>query len=182
MDIQTNLTYLQWQTSYTQNRPYRIAQFGRRKKDDKTHNLVFCKADSPELIRDIRGVEADETFTLEKNGLVYARHPPPRFTQPRDFLDPDQVRNIFFPECEAILRNEIEGVGRIFIFDWKIRKKKSAKERRKRNPNLLKFARQVHVDTLLTRDERETSMMERIRNHLPEESRHLLSGRVQMIK
>ncbi|KAJ5569290.1 hypothetical protein N7450_011776 [Penicillium hetheringtonii] len=36
-------------------------------------------------------------------------------------------------------------------------------------------------DTLLARDEIGTPMMERIRNHLPEESQYLLSGRVQII-
>lgn len=36
-------------------------------------------------------------------------------------------------------------------------------------------------DTLLTRDEVGTPLMERIRNHLPEESQHLSSGRVQLI-
>ncbi|OQE92599.1 hypothetical protein PENNAL_c0007G06411 [Penicillium nalgiovense] len=34
---------------------------------------------------------------------------------------------------------------------------------------------------MLTKDEPGTSMIERIRNHLPEEAHHLLSGRVQMI-
>jgi hypothetical protein len=29
-------------------------------------------------------------------------------------------KKIFLPECEAILRNEIEGVDRVFIFDWKV--------------------------------------------------------------
>lgn len=38
------------------------------------------------------------------------------------------------------------------------------------------------LDTLLTRDEIGTPMMTRIRNHLPEESQYLLSGRVQLIK
>ncbi|KAJ5633082.1 hypothetical protein N7490_009421 [Penicillium lividum] len=180
-DIETKLTYLEWQTSYTQTRPYRIAKFGRRRNDPKLHNLVFRKGDSAELIKDVRDIKNDQPFALDTNGFVYARHQPPIFTQPSDFLDPEQVRNIFLPECEAILRKEIEGVDRIFIFDWKIRKKKSAKERRKRNPNLLKFARQVHVDTLLTRDKLETSLAERICNHLPEESHHLLSGRVRII-
>ncbi|KAJ5659282.1 hypothetical protein N7507_005733 [Penicillium longicatenatum] len=181
-DIKTKLTYLHWQPTYTQTRPYRIAQFGSKKKnDEQAHNLVFRKGEFAETIHDIRGVNEDTKYTLETNGFVYARHPPPIFTQPKDFLDPDQVRNVFLPECEAILRKEIEGVERVFIFDWKIRKKKSAKERRTRNPNLLKFARQVHVDTLLTRDELKTSLTERIRNHLPKESHHLLTGRVQMI-
>jgi hypothetical protein len=37
-------------------------------------------------------------------------------------------------------------------------------------------------DTLLTLNQPETSMMERIRNHVPEQAQHLISGRVQMIK
>lgn len=121
-DIQTKLTYLHWQTSYTQTRPYRIAQFGRNKKnDEQTHNLVFHRGDSAETIKDIRGINKDTKLTLETNGFVYAKHPPPIFTQSQDFLDPEQVRNVFLPECEAILRHEIEGVDRIFIFDWKVR-------------------------------------------------------------
>lgn len=121
-DIQTKLTYLHWQNSYTETRPYRIAQFGRKKKnDEQTHNLVFHKGDSAEIIKDIRGVSDITKFTLETNGFVYAKHPPPIFTQPKDFLDPEQVRNVFLPECEEILRQEIEGVDRIFIFDWKVR-------------------------------------------------------------
>jgi hypothetical protein len=120
-DIKTKLTYLHWQPTYTQTRPYRIAQFGRKKKnDEQAHNLVFRKGDFAETIHDIRGVNEDTKYTLETNGFVYARHPPPIFTQPKDFLDPDQVRNVFLPECEAILRKEIEGVERIFIFDWKV--------------------------------------------------------------
>lgn len=74
-------------------------------------------------------------------------------------------KKIFLPECEAILRNEIEGVDRVcvsligkwatafYIQVWllltfyhkQVRKRKSAKERRTRNQNLLSFARYVHI-------------------------------------
>lgn len=126
MDIETKLKYLQWQTSYTHTRPYRIAQFGRKRKNNgqkKPHNLVFQEGDAVETIRDIRGIteaEGNQSFTLEINGFVYSRYPPPLFTNPKDFGDPDHIQNIFLPECEAILRNEIDGVDRVFIFDWKV--------------------------------------------------------------
>ncbi|CAG8899823.1 unnamed protein product [Penicillium egyptiacum] len=150
MDIETKLKYLQWQTNYTHIRPYRIAQFGRKRKNNEQktpHNLVFQEGAVAETIRDIRGIEAEGTwsFTLETNGFVYRRYPSPLFTNPKDFGDPYHIQNIFLPECEAILRNEIEGVERVFIFDWKIRKRKSAKERRELNQNLLSFARHVHI-------------------------------------
>jgi hypothetical protein len=122
-DIETKLTYLQWQNSYTKVRPYRIAQFGRKKSKNeqpKPHNLVFHKGEDIETIRDVRGIDDDQKFSLEANGFVYRRYPPPWSITPKDYYDPEQIRNVFLPECEAILRNEIEGVDRVFIFDWKV--------------------------------------------------------------
>ncbi|PYH62040.1 uncharacterized protein BO96DRAFT_428776 [Aspergillus niger CBS 101883] len=183
--VQARLTYLQWQPSYTHTRPYRIGVFsGRRKRNadrDKTTNLVFHVADHPETIRDIRGLIDAPPFDLDINGFAYKRCPPPAITKPYEYSDPQKINDIFLPECEAILKEHVNGADEVKIFDWKIRKKKSAKEKRTRNPNLQGFARQVHIDTLLTRDEIGTPTMERIRNHLPEESQHLLSGRVQLI-
>ncbi|KAL4866188.1 hypothetical protein BDV12DRAFT_173246 [Aspergillus spectabilis] len=186
-DVETRLTYLQWQPSYTHTRPYRIAQLaGRRRPNkqrcEKTTNLVFRLADHAETIRDIRGSNEDlPSFNLDTNGFAYRKCPRPALTKAYDYSDPNKIENIFLPECEAILKSEVEGADEVIIFDWKIRKRKSAKERRRRNPNLQGFARQVHIDTLLTRDEIGTPMMERMRNHLPEESQQLLSGRVQLI-
>ncbi|RAL09125.1 uncharacterized protein BO97DRAFT_352704 [Aspergillus homomorphus CBS 101889] len=183
-DVQAKLTYLQWQPSYAHIRPYRIGQFvtrrRRQKERDKTTNLVFHEADHAETIRDIRGL-AQDSFHLDINGFVYLQCPPPALTKPWDYSDSLKVRSLFLPECEAILKREVQGADEVMIFDWKIRKKKSAKERRTRNPNLQSFAKQVHIDTLLTRDKIGTPMMERIRNHLPEESHHLLAGRVRLI-
>ncbi|CAI7565185.1 unnamed protein product [Penicillium glandicola] len=125
MDVETKLKYLQWQTSYTHMRPYRIAQFGRKRKNNeqKLHNLVFQEGDAAETIRDIRGIieaEENQSFSLETNGFVYRGYPPPLFKNPKDFSDPDHIQKVFLPECEAILRNEIEGVDQVFIFDWKV--------------------------------------------------------------
>ncbi|CAG8316607.1 unnamed protein product [Penicillium nalgiovense] len=126
MDIKTKLKYLQWQSSYSHTRPYRVAQFGRKRKNNeqkKPHNLVFQDGDVAETIRDIRestAAEDNQRFTLETNGFVYGRYPAPLFTNPKDFGEPDHIQNVFLPECEAILRNEIEGVERVFIFDWKV--------------------------------------------------------------
>ncbi|KAL3490231.1 hypothetical protein BJX62DRAFT_252143, partial [Aspergillus germanicus] len=199
-DAQTQLTYLEYQPSYTHTRPYRISTYvGRRRKgkNKANHqpgegegngdnekppntNLVFRKSEHAETIRDIRGCSAEQ-FTLDTNGFAYIRCPPPALTRAWEYSDPKKIEDVFLPECEAILRREVEGVDEVVVFDWKIRKRKSAKERRTRNPNLQGFAKQVHCDTLLTRDEIGTPIMQRIRNHLPKESHHLLSGRVQLI-
>jgi hypothetical protein len=126
IDIQTKLKYLQWQSSYTGTRPYRIAQFGRKRKHDdenKPHNLIFQEGDVAETIRDIRGTthgEGNHEFSLETNGFVYREYPAPLFTNAKDFGDPDHIQKVFLPDCERILKTEIEGVDRIIIFDWKV--------------------------------------------------------------
>ncbi|KAL4886834.1 hypothetical protein BJY04DRAFT_212808 [Aspergillus karnatakaensis] len=144
-DVQTRLTYLEWQPSYAETRPYRISQFvGRRKPKrqdrEKTTNLVFRRADQAETIRDVRGLNGN--FTLDNNGFVYKRCPPPALTEAYEYSDPKKIENVFLPD-DALTKDTL--------------------------------------DTLLTRDEIGTPVIERIRNHLPEESQHLLSGRIQLI-
>ncbi|PYH43905.1 uncharacterized protein BP01DRAFT_322230 [Aspergillus saccharolyticus JOP 1030-1] len=185
-DVEAKLTYLEWQPSYTHTRPYRIGRItGRRRpkwqRDDQTTNLVFREADQTEIIRDVRELADNPPFSLEITGFAYIRCPTPTLTRAHEYSDPNNIQNVFLPECEAILRGAVEGAETVMIFDWKIRKRKSAKERRTRNPNLQGFARQVHIDTLLTRDKNATPIMERIRKHLSEESQYLLSGRIQLI-
>ncbi|KAL4938265.1 hypothetical protein BDV06DRAFT_201213 [Aspergillus oleicola] len=185
-DVEARLTYLQWQPDYTETRPYRVSQFvGRRKRKkkepEKTTNLVFREADQPETIKDVRGLPAQPPISLDGNGFAYLQCPPPALTEAYEYSDPWKIEKIFLPECEDILRSHVEGADEVIIFDWKIRKRKSAKERRTRNPNLQGFAKQVHIDTLLTRDPAGTPTIERIRTHLPKESQDLLARRIRLI-
>ncbi|KAL4953498.1 hypothetical protein BDW69DRAFT_194817 [Aspergillus filifer] len=190
-DVEARLTYLEWQPNYTETRPYKISQYvGRRrtkkkKKEDEDHerttNLVFREARNAETIKDIRGLTEDLSLNLDRNGFTYVQCSPPGLTKAYEYADPWKIEKIFLPECKDILKSHFEGADEVMIFDWKIRKRKSAKERRTRNPNLQGFAKQVHIDTLLTRDKIGTPIMERIRNHIPAESHHLLTSRVQLI-
>ncbi|KAF7587686.1 hypothetical protein BBP40_006872 [Aspergillus hancockii] len=123
-DIEVKLTYLQWQSIYGHTRPYRIARFGRKKQkgdQEKLHNLIFRQENCAEIIQDIRGFkEEDIKFTLEANGFAYCKYPPSSPMKPQDFWNSEQVEKVFLPECEAILRNEIEGIDQVYIFDWKV--------------------------------------------------------------
>lgn len=127
-DVQAKLTYLQWQPSYTHTRPYRIGQFvGRRnprkeKHREKTTNLVFKAAEHAETIRDTRGLTDEPAFTLDANGFVYIKCPPPALANAYDYSDPGKIENIFLPECKDILRRHVEGAVEVIIFDWKVSK------------------------------------------------------------
>lgn len=124
-DVKVKLTYLQWQSIYNHTRPYRIAQFGRRKRKNAqkpAHNLIFHKGNNEELIRDIRGTkEQGGEFSLEMNGFVYRKYPSSSMG-PRDFWSAEQVEKVSLPKCEAIIRNAIKGVEQVYVFDWKVNK------------------------------------------------------------
>jgi hypothetical protein len=138
-DAQTQLTYLEWQPSYTHTRPYRISTYVGRQRKGKNKanhqpgegegngdnekppntNLVFRKSEHAETIRDIRGCSAEQ-FTLDTNGFAYIRCPPPALTRAWEYSDPKKIEDVFLPECEAILRREVEGVDEVVVFDWKV--------------------------------------------------------------
>jgi hypothetical protein len=52
-------------------------------------------------IEDTRGREAE--FTLDRNGFTLLRAP----TQVRDFYSADEVKAIYYPEVERLLRNTL---------------------------------------------------------------------------
>ena len=60
-------------------------------------------------IHDVRGVA--DRLSLEGNGFVFQRRP----TAVRDFYDPDEVRRVYYPEIEALVK-ELTGASRVLIF------------------------------------------------------------------
>jgi hypothetical protein len=90
----------------------------------------------------------------------------------RDFWDDDEVRRVYYPESEALIRRAT-GADRVFIFDHTVRRHVPGTEDRSaptRQP-----ARRVHVDHTAR------SAPQRVRDFLPDEAEALLAGRVQVI-
>jgi hypothetical protein len=117
------------------------------------------------LIEDIRGQES--AFTLDKHGFAGIRHK----SEEIDFISDDEIRAIYYPESQALLRDELNA-DRVFIFDHTIR-------RRDPNGPDRESARQpvsrVHVD------QTPRSGHERVFRHLPEEAETLVKSRVRVI-
>jgi hypothetical protein len=65
-------------------------------------------------IEDARDREAE--FTLDRNGFQLVHAP----TTVRDFYDPAQVKEIYYPEVEGLLREAI-GATRVVVFDHNVR-------------------------------------------------------------
>ena len=77
-------------------------------------NLEAEKGDE-EIMHDVRGVE--KSFTLDGNGFCYLTRPP----EFRDWYSPEAIETVYLEEVKRILREEVEGVDHVEIFDWRVR-------------------------------------------------------------
>ena len=109
------------------------------------------------------GREVVGELSLDSNGFVLTPHE----TAVKDFYDPDEVKSVYYPEVERLLKR-MTGADRVLIFDHIVRNPVLAErgEKGAREP-----AKIVHNDYSLT------SAPRRVRDHLPEEADRLLRGR-----
>jgi hypothetical protein len=90
----------------------------------------------------------------------------------KDFYDDDQVRQIYYPEAERLLK-DVTGAHRVLVFDHTVRRRVPGAEDRQNA--LRQPVARVHVDHT------EKSGPQRVRDLLPDEANELLRGRVQII-
>src|SRR5690242_2841262 len=82
-------------------------------------------------------LEADR-FALERDGFRFVRHD----TKVADFYAEDEVRRVYYPEMEALVKAE-SGASRVLVFDHTLRNADDdAREARK----LREVVRRVHND------------------------------------
>ena len=97
-----------------------------------------------------------QTLSLDNQGLVFVEHK----TKVTDFFDENQVKSIYYPEIEQLIKRE-SGAKRVVIFDHALRSGDEAEREEKliRNPVL-----QAHNDYT------EWSGPNRLREILPDEA------------
>src|ERR1051325_4282315 len=108
----------------------------------------------------LNGRALGERLSLDEQGFVFVEHK----TKVADFFDENQLRSIYYPEIEQLIRRE-SGASRVVIFDHALRSGDQAEreERLIRNPVL-----QAHNDYT------EWSGPNRLREILPDEADALL--------
>jgi hypothetical protein len=116
-------------------------------------------------IRDARPIVGE--ITLDRHGFELVRHR----SAVRDFYDDDEVKRVYYPEAERLLR-AATGASRVFVFDHVTRRRvpDGGEQEGRRQP-----VTRVHVDHTAT------SGPQRVRDLLPDEAEDLLRGRVQII-
>ncbi|KAL9598501.1 MAG: hypothetical protein Q9219_004474 [cf. Caloplaca sp. 3 TL-2023] len=109
------LSFLDWQELYESEKPFQIfIDIPEDAEDQRDTNLVFKPASV--LVQDVRGHVAN--FSLDTHGFIYREHT----AKTTDFTNRESVERTYLPEIEDLLKREVEGVDRIFFFDWRLRK------------------------------------------------------------
>ncbi|MCJ1281118.1 hypothetical protein MMC26_000436 [Xylographa opegraphella] len=165
------LTFLQWQDLYNREKPFElVTEIPSEALDQRRTNLVFHTVGT-QAIEDVRGDE--EQYTLDRHGFTYRRAP---FAF-AGFHDKSQILETFLPWAERILRKEVEDVGRVFIFDWRLRRSNYVPRR----VDLSELHQFLPVSTTCHVDQSPWEMLKRCQKFLGTDAGSLLKGRVRII-
>lgn len=112
-DLTATLKFLSWQPLYETEKPFQIfMNLPPDVPDQRTTNLVF--EDHQVRIRDVRNTK--QPASINEKGFIYRRHE----TSVTDFTSREVVEKQYLPEVEELLRKELEGVDKVFFFDWRV--------------------------------------------------------------
>ncbi len=118
-------------------------------------------------IHDLRPVA--NYLSLDANGFSLVKHG----SAVRDFFDDEEVRRVYYPEVERVLKR-VTGAHRVHVFDHTTRRRvEGAQDRSDGGPR--QPVQRVHIDHTAK------SGPQRVRDLLPDEADELLQGRVQVI-
>ena len=109
-----------------------------------------------------------DRFALERDGFRFVHHD----TKVADFFDEGEVRRVYYPEMEALVKAE-SGASRVVVFDHTLR---TASDELREAAKIREVVRRVHNDYT------ELSAPQRVRNLLPDEADGLLQRRFAIIQ
>lgn len=107
-------------------------------------------------------------FEFEREGFRFVR----RRSKVSDFFDESEVRRIYYPECEALIK-EVSGARRVVVFDHTLR---TASEGERERKKIRDVVLRVHNDYT------EGSGPQRVRDIMGAEAEELLKNRFAIIQ
>jgi hypothetical protein len=110
----------------------------------------------------------EKDFALERHGFRFLRHD----TKVREFYDEDEIRRVYYPEMEALIKAE-SGAKRVVVFDHTLR---TADDELRQSKKIREVVRRVHNDYT------EWSAPQRVRDIVPDEAEELLQRRFAFIQ
>ncbi|HTZ34883.1 MAG TPA: CmcJ/NvfI family oxidoreductase, partial [Stellaceae bacterium] len=119
-------------------------------------------------VRLLNGRRHLDEFAIDRNGFVFVPHP----TKMRDFYDEDEVRRVYYPEMEALIKRET-GARRVVVFDHTLRTQDQAQRETRQIRDVV---RRVHNDYT------ESSARKRVRDLMGDEAEALLAGHFAIVQ
>ncbi len=107
-------------------------------------------------------------FALDRNGFRFVRHD----TSVADFYDEDEIRRVYYPEMEALVKAE-SGAKRVVVFDHTLR---TADDELRSAAKIREVVRRVHNDYT------EWSAPQRVRQLMGEEAEALFARRFAIVQ
>jgi hypothetical protein len=125
-------------------------------------------ANEPHRVTLLNGRLHLKEFAVDRNGFVFVHHP----TKVRDFYDEDEVRRIYYPEMEALIKREA-GARRVIVFDHTLRTQDQAQ---RESMQIRDVVRRVHNDYT------EFSAHKRVRDLMGDEAEELLKHHFAIVQ
>jgi hypothetical protein len=122
----------------------------------------------PHRVRMHNGRAVPARFALDQDGFRFVRHD----TKVRDFFDEEEVRRVYYPEMEALVKAE-SGASRVQVFDHTLR---TGDDGLRESRKIREVVRRVHNDYT------EWSGPQRLRDLLPQEADELLRRRFAIVQ
>jgi len=122
----------------------------------------------PHRVTLLNGRHHADEFVFEKNGFRFVRHD----TRVADFYDEDEIRRVYYPEMEALIKAEA-GAKRVVVFDHTLR---TADDDLRQAAKIRDVVRRVHNDYT------EWSGPQRVRDLMGGEAEELLQHRFAIIQ
>ncbi len=114
------------------------------------------------------GRRAADRFILERDGFRFVDHD----TKVADFYDEEQIRRVYYPEMEALVKAE-SGAARVVVFDHTLR---TADDELRSAARIREVVRRVHNDYT------EWSAPQRVRDLMGDEAEALLARRFAIVQ
>lgn len=110
---QASVQFLKWTPLYEAEKPFQI--FGdllEESVDQRKTNLTW--EEKQIQVQDLR--DESESFRLDSHGFTICRLP--EFTE---LSDREVISGEYIPAIRKMLTAELEDVGTVFVFDWRVR-------------------------------------------------------------
>ncbi|HEX3861984.1 MAG TPA: CmcJ/NvfI family oxidoreductase [Stellaceae bacterium] len=109
-----------------------------------------------------------DRFVFEREGFRFVDH----HSRVRSFFDEDEIRRVYYPECEALIKQE-SGAKRVVVFDHTLR---TGSGEQREAQKIRDVVSRVHNDYT------EWSGPQRVRDIMGDEAEELLRGRFAIIQ